>query len=154
VPVPGHLHEVGGDPFRDATDVGPIRVILAEPHAGLRRNLRLLLEREPDLNVVAEATDFEGTVRELLAHRPEVLVLDLGIGDGSIAELILRLRDRSLRTAIVIITMHDSRMLADQTLRVGAAGFVLTDQSDVELVDAVRGAARGVECGSSRLGDQ
>lgn len=150
----GHLYEVDRDRIAGESEVGPIRVILAEGHAGLRRNLRLLLEREPDLKVVAVAADFEGTVRHLRAHRPEVLVLDLGIADGSIAELIKRVREGSLRSAIVVITMHENRVLADQVLRVGATGFVLKDQADLELADAVRGAAHGLEYRSPRLGDQ
>jgi two-component system response regulator NreC len=145
---------VDGDLLRGESEVGAIRVILAEGHAGLRRNLRLLLEREPDMKVVAEATDFEGTIRQLRAYRPRVLVLDLAMADGSIAERINRLRERSRRTAVVVITMRDNRMLADQSLRAGATGFVLKDQADLELADAVRGAARGVEYRSPRLRDR
>ncbi|HET7047432.1 MAG TPA: response regulator transcription factor [Solirubrobacteraceae bacterium] len=147
----GRLHVVDGDPFRGESEGAAIRVILAEGHAGLRRNLRLLLEREPDMKVVAQATDFEGTIRELGVHHPRVLVLDLAMADGSIAERINRLRERSRRTAVVVITMHENPMLADQALRAGATGFVLKHQADLELVDAVRDAARGAQYRSPRL---
>lgn len=142
---------VDGDAFQGESEGAAIRVILAEAHVGLRRNLRQLLEREPDMKVVAEASDLEGTMRQLRAHRPRVLVLDLAMADGSIAELINRVRERSRRTAVVVITMHENPMLADQALRAGATGFVLKDQADLELADAVRGAASGVEYRSPRL---
>jgi DNA-binding NarL/FixJ family response regulator len=138
----------GGDssPFAD----GPIRVVVADDHPSLRRNLRLLLEREDDLKVVGEAHDVESALAQVEAHRPRVLVLGLRL-PGSSAERMQRLRERSPRTEVVVMTMTANRMFADAAFRDGAIGFVLTDSADVELCEAVRRAARGLPYTSPRL---
>jgi two-component system, NarL family, response regulator NreC len=84
---------------------GRIRVVVADDRASSRRTLRLLLEQEQGLRVVAEAGDVESTLRQVGRHRPDVLVLDLHMPDGSIAERIHRLREASPATQIVVITM-------------------------------------------------
>jgi two-component system, NarL family, response regulator NreC len=126
-------------------------VVLADDHASLRRNLRRLLEREEDVDVVGEASDLEGAMRQILALRPRVLVLDLRMADGSSAERIDRLREQSPSTEIVVITMHRSEQFADLALKAGAVGFVLKDTADAELSDAVRRAARGLQYISPQL---
>jgi DNA-binding NarL/FixJ family response regulator len=144
----GHLHSV------DARFPAPgrsIRIALADDHAALRRTLRLLLEREDDMKVVGEAGNLATLMHLVGDRRPAVLVLDLRMRDGSVDEMIQRLREESPRTEIVIITMHESRMLADQVLKAGAMGFVLKDRADVELCDGVRRAARGLQYTSPRL---
>lgn len=130
---------------------GRIRVVLADAHASLRRTLRLLLEQEEDLRVVAEAADFASALRQVRRHRPDVLVLDLRMPDGSIADWIARLRERSAAVQIVVITMEKSQPFAEQARRAGAIGFVLKDTADAELCDAVRDAARGVRYESPRV---
>lgn len=144
----GDLHAVGG---HAAPGLSGIRVILADDHPPLRRNLRLLLEREEDMKVVAEAGDFEGAIRRMRSHHPDVLVLDLRMPDGTSSERIERLRAQSPRTAIVVITMQENEMFADLALKAGAIGFVLKDRADQELAAAVRHAARGLEYRSPRL---
>jgi two-component system, NarL family, response regulator NreC len=117
----------------------------------MRRNLRLLLEGEEDIEVVGEASDLESAMRETRARRPDVLVLDLSMLGGSGTEMIGRLREQSSNTEIVIITMHENWMYADQAFGAGAVGFVLKDSADLELSEAVRSSARGVQYRSPRL---
>jgi DNA-binding NarL/FixJ family response regulator len=147
----GHLRAVDD---HGMTQLRPIRVVLADDHVPLRRNLRLLLEAEEDLKVVGEAGDLEGAIRQLQAYRPRVLVLDPRMPDGSIAGTIERLREHSPRTEIVIVTMHENEMFADQALKAGAIGFVRKDRADLELADAVRRAAHGLRYRSPRLRGQ
>jgi len=130
-----------------------IRVVLADDHAPLRRTLRLLLEREDDLKVVAEASDLQTAAREVAAHRPDVLIIDLRMSGGTSAEWIRRLRAQSPRTGIVVITMHESSLFAEHALNAGALGFVLKDRADEELCDAVRRVARGQAYTSPRLSE-
>jgi DNA-binding NarL/FixJ family response regulator len=110
-----------------------------------------VLQREPDLVVVGEASDLEAAIRQVAMHRPRVLVLDLRMPDGFSAERIRRLLTLWPGTAIVVTTMHEDWMFATQSHRAGAIGFVLADAADVELPEAVRCAAGGVLYTSPRV---
>jgi two-component system, NarL family, response regulator NreC len=132
-------------------DAATISVIVADDHAFMRRTLRLLLDSEQDVEVVAEADDLESVVRSVDGHHPQVLVLDLNLpGDSSLAT-IGRLRDRMPQTQIVVLTMHDDPGFAQRALDSGALGFVLKDLADSELVQAVRAAAHGEKYLSPRV---
>ncbi len=130
---------------------GPIRVALAEDHSMLRRTLRRLINGEGDMRVIAEATEPQGLVGQLRRARPEVLVLDARRSEGSSVTQIRRLRSLAPGTQIVLITMQDSRAMADAVLAAGAIGFVLKDTADEELCDAVRSAAGNVPYLSPRV---
>jgi len=133
-----------------ATDPS-IRVVLADDHALMRRSLRLLLDREEGVDVVAEAGDLTTVIRHVRRHVPHVLVLDLGMPNGSSIDVIRGLREQAPDTEIVVLTMDDSPVFAQQALDAGAIGFVLKDHADTELTEAVRGAARGDEYLSPRI---
>ena len=129
-------------------------VVLADDHAVVRNGLRMLLEAEPDLEVVAEAGDLDATRRYVGAHRPSVLVLDLNMPEGSSLPSIPELIERSPETAIVVLTMQNDPAFAREALRSGALGYVLKASAGVELIDAVRAAARGETYLNPRLGAQ
>jgi two-component system, NarL family, response regulator NreC len=120
-----------------------VRVILAEDHESMRRSLRLLLDSEPDIEVVAETGQLTNAIRYVDRLRPEVLVLDLKLPTGSSMETVRRLRRHAPQTRIVVITMHDGHAFASHAHDAGALGFVLKDSADMELPDAVRCASRG-----------
>ncbi|MGO8905899.1 MAG: response regulator [Solirubrobacteraceae bacterium] len=123
----------------------PIRVVLADDHALMRRSLRLLLEGEKDVDVIAEAGDMESAVRYVHRHRPHVLVLDLRMPNGSSVETIGKLRRQAPETHVVVLTMEDNPVFAEHALASGALGFVLKELADAELPEAVRAAAIGEE---------
>lgn len=128
-----------------------IKVILADDHATVRRNLRLLLDREEGLEVIAEAADMATVMRHLPTCCPHVLVLDLRLPNGSSIATIRRLRAQVPGTEIVVLTMEESPSFAQQALDAGAVGFVVKDRADDELPAAVRRAARGEEYISARV---
>jgi two-component system response regulator NreC len=119
------------------------RLLLADDHAVVRAGLRLLLDAEPDLEVVAEAGDVEAVRRYVLGHRPDVLILDLNMPGESSLAAIPELRDEFPGTQIVVLTMQNEPALAREALRAGALGYVLKEAADAELVQAVRLAAEG-----------
>jgi two-component system, NarL family, response regulator NreC len=123
--------------------VDPIRVVVADKHPAMRRSLRLLLDGEPDMQVVAEAADLATVVAQVHRHRPPVLVLDLGIDNGSSIEAIGRLRREVPRSEIVVLTMEESPVFERRAINAGAIGFVIKDRAGGELSEAVRSAARG-----------
>jgi two-component system response regulator NreC len=138
-----------------ASPVGPetITVALADDHHAVRSGLRLLLEAECDLTVVAEAADADGALRLVAEHKPAVLVLDLNMpGRLTSMETIAKVRQRSPCTAVVVLTMQEDPAFARHALRAGATGYVLKEAADGELVDAIRRAAGGETFLAPRLG--
>ena len=128
-----------------------IRVVLADSHALMRRSLRLLLDREQEVEVVGEAGDLASVVRHVEGDRPQVLLLDLSMPGGSSVEAIGQLRERAPATQIVALTMEDDPVFAQRAFAAGAIGFVMTERSDAELLEAIRAAARGEEYISPRV---
>jgi len=124
-------------------EVAPIRIVIADDHAVVRSGLRLLLEAESDFEVVAEAGDVDAARRYVRGHHPAVLVLDLNMPGGSSLDAIPLIRTESLDTQIVVLTMQEEPAFARQALGAGAAGYVLKEAADSELVEAVRRAAAG-----------
>src|SRR5215207_499511 len=113
-----------------------IRVVIADDHAVVRSGLRMLLEAQEGLHVVAEAGDVPTAMQVIRAHRPSVAVLDLNMPGGSGLEAIPKLRESTPETAIVVLTMQDDPAFARQALQAGAAGFVLKEAADDELLGA------------------
>ena len=120
-----------------------IKIVLADDHAVVRSALRLLLDAEEDLEVVAEAGDIESTLRYVSGHKPDVLILDLNMPGGPSISAVPRLRKASPRTGIVVLTMQSEPAYARQALQTGVLGYVLKEAVDEELVHAVRLAADG-----------
>ena len=120
-----------------------IQIVLADDHAVVRSALRLLLDTEDDLQVVAEAGDVESTIRYLLGHKPDVLILDLNMPGGRTTASVPQLREASPKTGIVVLTMENDPSYAREALQNGVLGYVLKEAVDEELVTAVRLAATG-----------
>ena len=146
----GRLH-LAPVPEDDLRPDSAIKVLLADDHLMARRNLRLLLDRETGMEVIAEAEDLGTVVRHVAAHRPHVLVVDLQLPSGSSIATIHLLRELAPGTGIVMLTMEESPAFAQQALEAGAIGYVVKDHADDELPVAVRRVARGEEYVSPRL---
>jgi len=126
--------------------------VIADDHTVVRQGLRLLIDAEPSLQVVAEAGTVADAERLTRAHRPTVLVLDLNMHGESGLEAIPRLRADAPDTAIVVLTMQDDPGFARQALQSGALGFVLKEAADEELLEAIQLAAAGETYLNPRLG--
>ena len=113
-------------------------VILADDHTVVRCGLRLILEREDDLEVVAEAGDVASARDQLAEHRPDVLLLDLGMPGESTLAALPSLCEASPGTHIVVLTMESDPRCAREALATGACGYVLKDAAGDELVRAIR----------------
>ncbi|MGZ6617710.1 MAG: LuxR C-terminal-related transcriptional regulator [Solirubrobacteraceae bacterium] len=100
-------------------------------------------EAEEGFEVLAEAGDVPTTEHKLNAYRPRVLILDLNMPGESSLAAIPRVRETSPDTQIVVLTMHNDPAFAREALRAGAAGYVLKEAADTELVQTVRRAAQG-----------
>jgi two-component system, NarL family, response regulator NreC len=130
-----------------------IKIVLADDHAVVRKGLRLLLDNEEGLEVVAEAGTAEDAMRYVRAHRPQVLVLDLNMpGTLNSLDAIPDVEGAGDGTRVVVLTMQEDPEFARRALGNGAAGYVLKEAADDELVEAVRRAAAGDTYLNPRLG--
>ncbi|AZM44452.1 DNA-binding response regulator [Streptomyces sp. WAC 06738] len=120
----------------------PTRILLADDHALVRRGLRLILDGEPDLTVVAEAGDGAEAIKLARADPPDLAILDIAMprltGLQAARELSGHLPD--LRT--LILTMYDNEQYFFEALKAGACGYVLKSVADRDLVEACRAAVR------------
>lgn len=131
------------DPEPDGAN-NPIRIVLADDHAAMRQSLRMLLDGETDLDVIAETDSLGSLLDHVRTRHPDVLVLDLGMPDrGSGIETLARLTRELRDTNIVVLTMNDDPSFARRALDNGAIGLVLKEMADSDLPAAVRGASRG-----------
>jgi two-component system, NarL family, response regulator NreC len=127
----------------ETPDAATTTIVLADDHAVVRSALRMLLEAEPEFEVVAEAGDAENAVRYVRGHKPTVLVLDLNMPGPSSIESIPEIKEASPETKIVVLTMQAEAAFVRQALQAGVLGYVLKEAADAELVQAVRRAAAG-----------
>ena len=121
----------------------PVRIVIADDHAMVRSGLRVLLESEPDLCVVAEAGDVSAALECTRAHRPAVVVLDLNMPGEPSLPAIPRFLEAAPGTAVVMLTMQAEPAYAREALSAGASGYVVKTSAEADLVEAVRAAAAG-----------
>jgi two-component system response regulator NreC len=117
--------------------------VLADDHRVVRSGLRLLLQREEGLHVVGEVGDVDAAMRMVEARKPDVLILDLNMEGRSSLSAIRELVAAGGRTHVVVLTMQDDTAWARGAMQAGAAGYVLKEAADEELVAAIRAAAAG-----------
>jgi two-component system, NarL family, response regulator NreC len=140
------------DPEPHSSAPSPIRILLADDHAAMRESLRLLLEGEADIDVIAETDSLRSVIDHMHARHPDVLVLDLGMPSwGSGIEALSRLSKDARDTRIVVLTMDDDPAFARRALDNGALGLVLKEMADSDLPAAVRNASRGLRYVSPSL---
>ena len=152
MPVHLQLAQTLAGPTPGAPGDRAIRVVLADDHVQMRRSLRMVLDGEDGVKVIAEAGDLPTVMRHVHGHRPNVLVLDLRMPNGSSIDAIRSLREQEPGTEIVVVTMEGSPAFAQQAFDADAIGFVLKDTADAELPEAVRRAARREPYISPRVG--
>jgi two-component system, NarL family, response regulator NreC len=122
---------------------GTIRIVLADDHAVVRSALRMLLDAEPGLEVVAEAGDVDSAIRYVRGHRPQVLILDLNMPGRASLDALPDIATASPETRIVVLTMQSEPAFAREAMQAGVLGYILKEAADAELVKAVRLAADG-----------
>lgn len=119
-----------------------IRVGIVDDHALVRDGLRLILEREPDIDVVGEAADATSAIGLAATRKPHVMVVDLTLGGSDGIALLRELTARHPRIRLVTVTMHEHEETVRQAFLAGAAGYVVKGAPSADLVAAVRAVAR------------
>jgi DNA-binding NarL/FixJ family response regulator len=120
-----------------------LRVLLVDDHATVRHGLKLLIDGEPDMKVVAEVGDGEAAVRQARDAKPDVIVMDISMPgmNGLAATHAIRKIDQD--AVIVTLTRHGDDAYLQELLRAGVSGYVLKRSAPTELLQAIRAAAAG-----------
>jgi DNA-binding NarL/FixJ family response regulator len=119
------------------------RILLADDHAVVRRGLRLVLDGEPDLEVVAEAGDGAEAVTRALGDDVDLAILDVSMPRMTGLQAAGELSRRRPGLRVLILSMHDNEQYFFEALRAGASGYVLKSVADRDLVEACRATMRG-----------
>lgn len=130
----------------------PLTVVLADDHVVVRSGLRVLLDSEPSIDVVAEAGDVPGAIAAVDEHRPDVLVLDLHMPGEPSLPAIRGLCERCPDTRVVVLTAQRDTSYAAEAMRLGAAGYVPKEAAESHLLAAIEIAAEGGTYLEPRLG--
>ncbi|MFE0449402.1 response regulator [Streptomyces fungicidicus] len=125
------------------TDPAPTRILLADDHALVRRGVRLILDGEPDLTVVAEAADGAEALEQAREHRPDLAILDIAMPRQTGLQAARELSRTLPETRILILTMYDNEQFFFEALAAGASGYVLKSVADRDLVEACHATMRG-----------
>jgi DNA-binding NarL/FixJ family response regulator len=120
-----------------------MRLLIADDHGIVRGGLRLLLDRQPDMEVVAEAADGAEALALALRERPDICVLDVSMPKMTGLQATVEIRSHAPEISVLVLSMHDDERYLYEALQAGAAGYVLKREADTVLVDAVRAVARG-----------
>ena len=120
-----------------------IRLLLADDHAVLRAGLRVLLNSQPDLEVVGEAGTGLDAAQRVRSLHPDVVILDLSMPDMSGLDACERIKSASPGIYVLILTMHEDERYLHEALKAGASGYLIKRAADSELVTAIRAVARG-----------
>ncbi|MDX6503822.1 MAG: two-component system, NarL family, response regulator NreC [Gaiellaceae bacterium] len=120
-----------------------IRVVLVDDHPVIRAGLRLLLDREADIEVVGEAGDAHEAVFEVREHQPDVVLTDVVMPGQSGIEVTPQLLKEAPGTKVLVLSMQDDPRYVREAFAAGASGYVLKEAADSELVAAVRDVAAG-----------
>jgi two-component system invasion response regulator UvrY len=120
-----------------------IRVLVADDHAVVRRGVVQILDEAPDLVAAGEASSGRQVLQQVQENDYDVLVLDIGMPDGSGLEVLHQLRTLRLELRVLILSMYPERQYALRALKAGAAGYLTKESAPDELVAAVRRIAQG-----------
>ncbi|MCB1020461.1 MAG: response regulator transcription factor [Bryobacterales bacterium] len=120
-----------------------IRVLLADDHSVVRRGLRIMIESEPDIEVVAQAKDGREAVQQAAETRPDVVVMDLSMPELNGIECTRQIVDLLPRTKVVVLSMHKDGVYVREALRAGARAYLPKDSEDDSLASAIRAVYRG-----------
>ena len=121
----------------------PLRILIADDHAIVRQGLKLLIDSQPDMKVIAEAASGDAVLAQAAALKPDVVIMDISMPglNGLVATRMLK--QRQPHTTVVALTRHEDKTYLEELLRAGASAYVLKQSPPTEFLRAVRAVAAG-----------
>jgi DNA-binding NarL/FixJ family response regulator len=113
-------------------------ILLVDDHPVVRDGLAMRIQRQPDWEVCGESNGCRDALAQILACRPDLVVLDLVLPDGNGLQLIRDIRARYPRVAVLVLSMHDERIYARRALQAGARGYLMKQEATEQVVEAIR----------------
>ena len=120
-----------------------VRIFLADDHTVMRAGIRLVLERQPDLHVVGEASDGRETVNAIERLHPDVVVMDISMPNLNGIEATRQILANGVAVSIVVLSMHADEEYVLRALKAGARGYLLKESAEADLIAAVRAVISG-----------
>jgi len=120
-----------------------IRIVVADDHTVMRAGIRLVLERQPDLHVVGEASDGRETVNAVERLHPDVVVMDIAMPNLNGIEATRQILANGVAVSIVVLSMHSDEEYVLRALKAGARGYLLKESAEADLIAAVRAVIDG-----------
>ena len=138
----------------EPAETAPIRILVVDDHPIVRQGLDRLIEREPDLEIVAEAASADEALQVVDRQEVDFVILDIGLKQGSGLDVIAQIRARRDDLPVLVLSMHQERFYAERVLRSGAQGYVMKQGDPGEIVPAVRRILSGDLYLSPALADE
>jgi DNA-binding NarL/FixJ family response regulator len=138
-------------PLSEATSVKRHRVLIVDDHPIVRQGLRQLINQEPDLMVCGEATEPQQALEVAGTERPDLVIVDLTLKEGSGLDLIKTLQVQQPELPILVVSMHDEALYAERSLRAGARGYIMKQEATETLLHALRRVLDGEIYVSGRM---
>ncbi|HBA83895.1 MAG TPA: DNA-binding response regulator [Verrucomicrobia bacterium] len=120
-----------------------IRILIVDDHSIVRHGLTALLSKQADLAICGEAASYEEALGALETLKPDLMLVDITLKDRNGLDLIREAQVRGLATRALVISMHDEASYAEKALRAGAMGYVMKENADETIVEAIRTVLRG-----------
>lgn len=127
----------------EPSDVSPIRLLIVDDQSLIRRGLSMMLATEPGIEVVGQAADGVEAVVQAMAHKPDVVVMDLQMPRASGIVATREITARLPATRVVVLTTYDDDELVFEAIRAGAQAYLLKDASEAEVLDTIQCVHRG-----------
>ena len=121
----------------------PVRVLISDDHAILRSGLKMLLNAEPDIEVIGEATTGEEAIKLAGELKPDLVLMDVSMPGMGGVEATEQIKKRYPQIKVLILTMHESEAYLFRTIKAGGSGYVLKKSADTELISAIHQVIQG-----------
>jgi DNA-binding NarL/FixJ family response regulator len=136
------------------TKTRPATVLIVDDHELVRRGLREMIGREPDLSVCDTVADAPQVMARLREIQPDLVLVDLTLQDGDGLELIKQIQATHPEVRVLVVSMHDENLYAERSIRAGAMGFVSKNEPAEAIIDAIRDVLHGRVHVSKHLADR